>query len=65
MAVVAFRLLRSGGHPAELALGVRKSADAPKAVDAHAWVLSGAIVVAGDTPGLDGYSVLTRIGNAG
>ncbi|MDA1081242.1 MAG: lasso peptide biosynthesis B2 protein [Gemmatimonadetes bacterium] len=43
-AVVAYRLLRAGGHPAELTLGVRKDQAVPNGLDAHAWVSSGTTV---------------------
>lgn len=45
-ALAAEWLLRRGGHDARLTIGVASGRNA--SLDAHAWVESGGIVVAGD-----------------
>jgi hypothetical protein len=58
--MVAERLLHAGGHRATLTIGVAR-ADAspgePMALDAHAWVESGGVLVTGDDA-RDRYEVL-------
>jgi transglutaminase-like putative cysteine protease len=58
--VVAEALLRASGQPALLTIGVsgaRTSAAAP--LDAHAWVVSGDLLVAGDARLEDYYELMT------
>ena len=60
--VAAEVLLRAGGQPARLTIGVDGSRTAGAAsVDAHAWVESGGVLVAGDGP-IDRYRELVRFG---
>jgi len=63
LSLVAERLLRVGGHPARLTLGVVHGplAGPERALEAHAWVESGGIVVAGDA-GLDRFAPLATFG---
>lgn len=56
-ALVAARLLRTSGLPAELTIGVAR-AGTPAPLDAHAWTRSGDLVVAGDTD-LERFTELT------
>ena len=62
--VAAFVLLRRGGHPAELTIGVAKNENEASPLDAHAWVRSGDLVVTGDHDGVDlsRFSELARVG---
>lgn len=64
-ALVAQRLLRAGGHPAQLTLGVAHGplAGAERALEAHAWVESGGIFVAGDAE-LERYASLASFGGS-
>lgn len=60
--VAAARLLRAEGLPAELTIGVaRGHAGVRSGLDAHAWVTSGDVVVAGDTD-VTAYTALTHVG---
>ncbi len=69
-ALAAELLLRSGGHPARLTIGVatakpthNATAGAPAVpIDAHAWVESGGLVVAGEGE-LGQYTALVQFGN--
>jgi hypothetical protein len=56
-ALVAARLLRTAGLPAELTIGVAR-AGPHVPLDAHAWTRSGGLVVAGDTD-LERFTELT------
>jgi len=47
-AIVAMRLLRRAGLPAEMEIGVARGSDAARPLDAHAWVRSGDFTVTGD-----------------
>jgi len=58
-ALAAERLLRAGGHEATLTIGVARDASGALPLDAHAWVESGGLVVAGDGE-LDRYTRLVR-----
>ena len=64
-AIVAFRLLRRGAHPAEFTLGVRRRDGAGAPLHAHAWVRSGALIVTGDSGDTDiaHYTTLAHIRN--
>ena len=68
--LVAELLLRRGGHPATLRIGVAalpvaEVVGAARAdLDAHAWVESGGLLVAGDAD-LDRYTELVRFGDSG
>ena len=62
--LVAERLLREGGHGARLSIGVANrggSIASPIALDAHAWVESGGVLVTGDDPH-EQYRVLATFG---
>lgn len=61
-ALAAEYLLRSGGHQAALTIGVAKGAAGDPPLDAHAWVESGGMVIAGDGE-LDRYAALLRYGS--
>ncbi len=54
-------LLRLGGHPARLTIGVASGGASGVPLDAHAWVESGGIVVAGEGE-LDKYTAIVRFG---
>ncbi len=60
-ALVAARLLRQAGLPAEIVIGVATPLDGGRRhlIQAHAWVRSGELVVAGDEE-LERYSELAR-----
>jgi hypothetical protein len=63
--LVAERLLRKGGHPARLSIGVAKAEGAASArigLDAHAWVESGGLLVTGDDP-QERYQLLATFGS--
>jgi hypothetical protein len=62
-ALVAEWLLRVGGHPARLTIGVVRGqvSGAERALDAHAWVESGGVLVAGDAD-LERYTHLATFG---
>jgi len=62
-AVVAARLLRQAGLPAEIVIGVAPAApgEANTPIHAHAWVRSGDLVVVGDED-FQRYSALARFG---
>lgn len=59
-ALVAQRLLRCAGVPAELRLGVARDGSAA-GLAAHAWVVYGGRVLIGDQPQLERYEVLPRL----
>jgi hypothetical protein len=61
--LVAERLLRAGGHAARLTIGVAPGpvSGAERALDAHAWVESGGVLVAGDAE-LERYTQLATFG---
>jgi hypothetical protein len=61
--LVAERLLRAGGHAARLTLGVARGpvSGAERGLDAHAWVESGGVLVAGDAE-LERYTQLATFG---
>jgi hypothetical protein len=48
-ALAAYALLRRGGHPAELSIGVARATRNGAPIDAHAWVSCGDLVVTGDS----------------
>lgn len=58
-ACAAERLLRAGGAPAVLTIGVAPTRGGT--LDAHAWVESGGLLVAGDGP-LARYTPVSRTG---
>lgn len=68
-ALAAELLLRTGGHPARLTIGVAATQPMPGAtagtralpLDAHAWVESGGVVVAGEGE-LNQYTALVQFG---
>ncbi len=62
--LVAERLLRAGGHPALLSIGVADpvAGTARKSLDAHAWVESAGVLVTGDDPH-DQYQLLATFGS--
>ncbi len=47
-AMAAERLLRAGGHETTLTIGVARGEAGALPLDAHAWVASGGVIVAGD-----------------
>ena len=51
--LVAYRLLRAGGHAAELTIGVERAPAAGNPLLAHAWVRSGDLLVTGDAADAD------------
>lgn len=55
-------LLRRGGHPATLCIGVRRGERA--GVSAHAWLECRGVLVAGEIEALDAYQELLRVGDA-
>ena len=61
--LVAERLLRAGGHAARLTIGVARGplSGAERTLDAHAWVESGGVLVAGDAE-LERYTHLATFG---
>lgn len=59
-ALTAELLLRRGGHPARLSIGVASGA-AGIPLDAHAWVESGSLVVTGDAA-LPSYAPILVLG---
>ena len=62
-AAAAELLLRWGGHPAQLTIGVAShAAEETVPLDAHAWVESGGLIVAGEGE-LERYTALVRFGN--
>jgi len=61
-ALAGVGMLRRGGFPATLCLGVRRGDDAR--VAAHAWLECGGAVVTGDVEALQAYSELLRIDDA-
>lgn len=65
--LVAERLLRAGGHQARLTIGVARGAlaRAELGLEAHAWVESGGVLVAGDDADVERYADLVRFGSAG
>jgi hypothetical protein len=58
-ALVAERMLVSGGHATRLTIGVALAGNAGVALDAHAWVESGGHIVVGDEA-LERYASLHR-----
>lgn len=61
--LAAMALLRAGGAPALVTIGVSTQApDGGPGLDAHAWVHSGDTLVAGDGP-IDRYSTLLTFGS--
>ena len=61
-AIAALRMLRAEGLPGELTIGVAPTGSGVlERIDAHAWVVSGDVVVAGEGD-LVAYTELTRIG---
>jgi hypothetical protein len=62
--LAATQLLREAGEPALLSIGVAHPANRQRApLDAHAWVMSGDLLVAGDGP-LERYRELVTIGTS-
>jgi hypothetical protein len=61
--LVAERLLHAGGHEARLTIGVARGpvSGAERALDAHAWVESGGVLVSGDAE-LERYTHLATFG---
>ena len=60
-AIVAARLLRAAGLPAALTIGVARPGAGAAGLEAHAWVHSGDVVVAGDAD-LSRYQEIARFG---
>lgn len=51
-------LLRSAGHATRLSIGVANATERELPLDAHAWIESDGVVVAGDAAELGRYTVL-------
>jgi hypothetical protein len=62
--LVAYRMLGGAGIPAVLTIGVERNTANPNALNAHAWVTVGTVVVTGDEDGVapEAFVPLTRIG---
>lgn len=58
-ALAAERLLRAGGHETTITIGVARGVPGALPLDAHAWIESHGVVVAGDGE-LERYATLVR-----